>query len=72
MSHVLKHIKRLSTQINVGMKHCLRVGNTLKDYLDTIFFFAVEVFFNLLQEVPSNIKRIINLDKLRIPNIRRT
>ncbi|WMV58370.1 hypothetical protein MTR67_051755 [Solanum verrucosum] len=64
-------INRLRNIISVRVQHSLMEGNTLADFFaNLVFHFASTYEFNQFQEVPSEGKRIINLDKSNIPQLR--
>ncbi|WMV09401.1 hypothetical protein MTR67_002786 [Solanum verrucosum] len=66
-------IKWLLTLITVSVQHSFREGNTLADYFTNLVFdFAGNYQFNNFQEVPSQGRRLINLDKHNNPNIRKS
>ncbi|KAH0635938.1 hypothetical protein KY290_036338 [Solanum tuberosum] len=64
-------IKRLMETMSVRVQHSLREGNTLADYFaNLVFDFAGPVEYMNFLDVPSKGKKIINLDKLSLPNMR--
>jgi len=66
-------IKGLLTLITTSVQHSFREGNTLVDYFTNLVFdFAGNYQFNSFQEVPNQGRRLINLDKHNIQNIRRS
>ncbi|KAK4736878.1 hypothetical protein R3W88_000575 [Solanum pinnatisectum] len=63
-------INRLRNLISIRVQHSLREGNTLADFFaNLVFHFAGTYEFNQYQEVPSEGRRIINLNK-SIPQLR--
>lgn len=52
--------------MSAKVQHSFRKGNTLANYLtNLVFIFAGSFQFNHFQEMPSEGRRIINLDKMR-------
>ncbi|XP_060200320.1 uncharacterized protein LOC132628562 [Lycium barbarum] len=64
-------IKKLKARCNVLILHVYREGNSLAYFLTNLaFYFAGTSRFNSFVDLPSAGKRIINMDKQQIPNIR--
>ncbi|WMV37316.1 hypothetical protein MTR67_030701 [Solanum verrucosum] len=65
-------VNELMRIVSARVQHSLREGNTLADFLtNLVFIFAGGFQYNQFQELPSEVKRIINLDKVGTPHIRR-
>ncbi|WMV10913.1 hypothetical protein MTR67_004298 [Solanum verrucosum] len=57
----------------LAIVHTLREGNKLADFMANIVFsFAGTyfIYYNNFQELPSEAKTILNMDKSQIPNMR--
>lgn len=75
ISLLIKKIKWMMKNGNVEVKHVMREGNKVADFLtNIIFFFAgTEVkIFHSFQEIPREGKALITLDAQQVPNIRIT
>ncbi|XP_059310046.1 uncharacterized protein LOC132061209 [Lycium ferocissimum] len=71
ISMLVGDIKRLMADQRVTVEHIHREGNGLTDFLTNfVFDFAGAVQFHNFQEFPSDAKKILNLEKLGIPNLR--
>ncbi|KAH0691451.1 hypothetical protein KY289_018809 [Solanum tuberosum] len=65
-------INELMRIVSTRVQHSLREGNTLADFLtNLVFIFAGGFQYNQFQELPNEVKRIIDLDKVGTPHIRR-
>jgi len=65
-------IKRLRRDISASVQHSLREGNTLTDFFaNLVFSFACDFQFSHFQEIPSEGKKILNLENVGTPYIRR-
>lgn len=64
-------IKDMMDSCSARVQHSLGKGNTLADYLaNLVFHFAGNFEFNSFHEIPSAGRKIINLDKQGIPQMR--
>ncbi|XP_059312432.1 uncharacterized protein LOC132063745 [Lycium ferocissimum] len=71
ISMLVDDIKRLMEDQRVIVMHIHREGNGLVDFLTNfVFYFARTVQFHNFQELPSQAKKILNLEKIGIPNLR--
>lgn len=69
---VVNSIRAVMSDILVREVHFLQHGNTLDDFLTNLVFDFVDDFqFNDFEYAPAKGRRIINLDKIGTPNIRR-
>ncbi|XP_075107022.1 uncharacterized protein LOC142180004 [Nicotiana tabacum] len=69
----VKRIKGMKENFNVTFQHVLRESNTLADFLtNTTFSFPGAINFNSCSEMPSARRRLLNLDKAHIPNLKCT
>ncbi|XP_059284804.1 uncharacterized protein LOC132038098 [Lycium ferocissimum] len=69
ISMILKDINRLIRGQIVEVEHIYRKGNCLEDFLaNYVFDFAGTQQFNTFQELPSMARKLLNIDKARIPN----
>lgn len=67
----VKRIKEMKEQFNVIFQRVLREGNTVADFLaNLVFSFAGTIQFHSFSELPSVGKRLINLYKSQVPNLR--
>ncbi|XP_060210626.1 uncharacterized protein LOC132637573 [Lycium barbarum] len=71
ISMLVDDIKRMMVDHTVSVEHIHRDGNGLADFFTNfVFGFAGSVQFHNFQELPSQAKRILNLEKRGIPNLR--
>ncbi|XP_060182743.1 uncharacterized protein LOC132612645 [Lycium barbarum] len=71
ISILVDDIKRMMEDQTVAVEHIHREGNGLADFLTNLVFnFAGTLQFHSFQELPSQAKRILNIDKREIPNLR--
>lgn len=71
ISTEVEKIRRVMENFNVIIHHIYREGNTLADFLTNLAFdFAGTAKFSNFSELPSAGRRILNLDKQQIPNLR--
>ncbi|XP_060194894.1 uncharacterized protein LOC132624080 [Lycium barbarum] len=71
ISMLVNDIKRMMEDQTVAVEHIHREGNGLADLLTNLVFdFAGTLQFHSFQELPSQAKRIMNIDKREIPNLR--
>lgn len=69
----INYIQSLRRNFLVRVQHSFREGNTLADYFaNLVFDFAGEFQFNSFLEIPSEGRKILNLDKIGTPQIRRS
>ncbi|XP_070037047.1 uncharacterized protein [Nicotiana tomentosiformis] len=67
----VKRIKEMKDQFNVIFQHVLRDGNAVADVLaNLVFSFVGTLIFQSLTELPTAGRKLINLDKAQIPNLR--
>lgn len=65
-------IKRLRTQITARVQHSFKKRNTLTEYFSSLVFcFVGKFYFSHFHELSSKGMKIITLDKLVVPHIRR-
>lgn len=66
-------ILRIRDQLSVRVEHSPREGNAFADYLaNLVFIFVGDFQLNYVQDMPSEGRKILNLDKHGVPYIRRT
>lgn len=71
ISLVVQSIKEWRSKENVQIKHTLREGNQLGDFLTNKFVdFAGTNHYYSFQDLPAGAKKILNSDKQQIANIR--
>ncbi|XP_060211803.1 uncharacterized protein LOC132639368 [Lycium barbarum] len=71
ISMILKDINRLIRGQTVKVDHIYREGNCLADFLaNYVFDFPGTQQFNTFQELPSIARKLLNIDKAQIPNLR--
>ncbi|XP_059315783.1 uncharacterized protein LOC132066495 [Lycium ferocissimum] len=71
ISMLMDDITRMMEDQRVTVEHIHREGNRLADILTNfVFDFAGTVQFRNFQELPSQAKKILNLEKIGIPNLR--
>ncbi|XP_075095205.1 uncharacterized protein LOC142173504 [Nicotiana tabacum] len=71
ISAEVQKIKEIKNYFNVILQYIFREGNTLADFIANIVFSgAATNQFLSFSKLPSTGKRIVNLDKLQIPNLR--
>lgn len=69
----INYIQSLRRNLLVRVQHSLWEGITLADYFaNLVFDFAGEFQFNSFLEIPSEGRKILNLDKIGTPQIRRS
>ncbi|WMV47399.1 hypothetical protein MTR67_040784 [Solanum verrucosum] len=69
----VRRIQILKDGLEVAIVHTLREGNKLTDFMANIVFsFAGtnSICYNDFQDLPSEAKTILNMDKSQIPNLR--
>lgn len=67
----VRRIKEIKESYNVLFQHVMREGNKVADYLaNLVFSFAGTIIFHSFQELPSEGKALINMDKAQVPNLR--
>ncbi|XP_059315633.1 uncharacterized protein LOC132066321 [Lycium ferocissimum] len=67
----VERIRKMKAEFNVIIQHVYREGNTLADFLTNLAFdFAGTQSFNSFAELPSAGKKILNLDKHQVPNLK--
>ncbi|XP_060182325.1 uncharacterized protein LOC132611987 [Lycium barbarum] len=71
ISMEVKKINFWRNKGQVQFAHILREGNALADFLaNLVFDFAGTVQFHSFAELPAGAKKILNVDKMMIPNFR--
>ncbi|XP_060200867.1 uncharacterized protein LOC132629156 [Lycium barbarum] len=67
----VERIQKMMGTFNVIMHHVYREGNSLADFLTNIAFdFAGTSKVNTFSELPSAGRKILNMEKMQIPNLR--
>jgi len=67
----VRKIKHIKNNYNVVFQHVLREGNIVADFFANLAFtFAGTHTFQSFNELPSAGKKLINMDKSQIPNLR--
>lgn len=70
---VVNFVRALMSAISIRVVHSLWEENNLIDYFTNLDInFVGEFQFNNVEEFPTIGRKIINLDKIGIPNIRKT
>ncbi|KAG5620989.1 hypothetical protein H5410_006207 [Solanum commersonii] len=69
----VRRIQILKEGLEVAIVHTLREGNKLADFMSNIVFSFTSTnftYYNNFQELPTEAKTILNMDKSQIPNLR--
>ncbi|XP_060202597.1 uncharacterized protein LOC132631015 [Lycium barbarum] len=68
---IIKEINRMGRNQTTQIQYIFREGNAVADFLTNLAFdFAGTVQFHNLQELPSAARKLINMDKAQVPNLR--
>ncbi|MCD9638650.1 hypothetical protein HAX54_022740, partial [Datura stramonium] len=67
----VNYINLLKRKLSARVQHAFREGNALTDYYNLVFVFAGNFQFSNFQEMPSEGRRILNLEKMGTHQIRR-
>lgn len=67
----IEEIRELMQQLNIHIIHIFREANQLADFItNTAIDSEGMLQFNNFNQLPSRAKRILNIDKMQIPNLR--